>query len=53
MTCINMKNTLLSKYHKNYRKKLTCHLKKLTFLDDRPVKVIDHRLAEAWMRGGP
>lgn len=48
-----MKNTLLSKACKNYRKRLTASLKLLKYLDDRPIKEIDHRLAEAWIKGGP
>jgi dynein assembly factor 1 len=47
-----MKNTPLAKAYKNYRKRLVASLKKLTYLDDRPVKHIDHRLAEAWVKGG-
>lgn len=48
-----MKHTPISKTYKNYRKKLICSLKKLKYLDDRAIKDIDHRLAEAWVKGGP
>lgn len=47
-----MKNTPLTKSYKNYRKKLTAALPKLQYLDDRPVKEVDHRLAVAWVKGG-
>ncbi len=41
-----MKSTPLNRGLKNYRKRLIGKLKKLKFLDDRPVLAEDHRLAE-------
>ena len=48
-----MKSTPLSRGFKNYRKKFIASLPQLKFLDDRPVQEVDHRLAEAWVKGGP
>jgi hypothetical protein len=48
-----MKHTPISRTFKNYRKKLIAALTRLKYLDDRPVKESDHRLAEAWVKGGP
>ena len=48
-----LKATPFSRGFKNYRKRLIAALKKLKFLDDRPVQEIDHRIYEAWVKGGP
>lgn len=53
ISCLYLKSTPLARGYKFYRKKLTAALKKLKFLDDRPVQEIDHRICEAWVRGGP
>lgn len=53
MACLYMKGTPFSRGFKNYRKKFTASLPKLKFLDDRPIQEIDHRLAQAWVMGGP
>jgi len=54
-----LKNTPLCNTFKNYRKRLIYKLKKLKFLDNRPVLQSDHKLAEgmlfinsAWIEGG-
>lgn len=44
--CLYLKATPLAKGFKNYRKKFIASLKKLRFLDDRPVIEQDHRLSE-------
>ena len=36
----------------HYRKKTIAKISTLTYLDDRPVKNRERRLAEAWFRGG-
>jgi len=36
----------------NYRKRMTKDLPLLTFLDDRPVNIIDKRRAVAFFKGG-
>ncbi|CEM22869.1 unnamed protein product [Vitrella brassicaformis CCMP3155] len=36
----------------HYRKKLVAGLHKLRYLDDRPVKELERRACEAWLRGG-
>jgi len=36
----------------NYKRYLTTHLKRITYLDDRPVKEEDKRKARAWYEGG-
>lgn len=53
LSCLYLKATPLSRGFKNYRKRLTAELRYLKFLDDRPIQPIDHRLAEAWVKGGP
>lgn len=46
LSCLYLKATPLARGLKNYRKRLIAGLKKLKFLDDRPVLEQDHRLSE-------
>jgi hypothetical protein len=46
VACLYLKSTPLSRGFKNYRKRLVAALRKLKFLDDRPVLEQDHRLSE-------
>jgi hypothetical protein len=46
VSCLYLKATPLARGFRNYRKKLIAAMKKLKFLDDRPVLDKDHRLSE-------
>lgn len=52
LTCLYLRNTPLVRSVKNYRKLFVSSLKKLKFLDERPVMENERRLAEAWAKGG-
>ena len=47
-----LKDTKFSRGVPSYRKETICRVKKLTFLDERPVTSDERMMAEAWKSGG-
>jgi len=52
MKVIQLKGNPFTKACENYRKRMTNDLPLLTFLDDRPVNIVDKRRAVAFFKGG-
>jgi hypothetical protein len=52
LSCLNLKATPFARGFKNYKKHVIAGCANLKFLDDRPVQQAEHRLCEAFIKGG-
>lgn len=49
---IYLKNNQIVRKISNYRKQMVSGIKKLKYLDDRPVSADERKLCEKWKEGG-
>ena len=52
LACLHMQKNPACDQVVGYRKRLICAMPEAKYIDDRPVTVLERRMAQAWARGG-
>ena len=52
LACLYLRNTVFARRCPQYRRRMVLNLRKLKFLDERPVNTEERRLNDAWGKDG-